>query len=51
MLILKQENLSKDVDKLWIKEAYKRKQDIKEKRISLIDGDKVFEDISKRLTN
>ena len=40
---------NKDIDKLWIDEANKRKQEIENNKILLIDGDKVFEDIANRL--
>ena len=37
------------IDTLWIKEANKRKVEIKRGNVSLVDGDKVFKKISKRL--
>ncbi len=39
----------KHIDAIWIKEANKRKLEIENKDISLIDGDDVFQKISKRL--
>jgi len=37
------------VDALWIKEANKRKNDIENNSVTLIDGDEVFQKIAKRL--
>ncbi len=37
------------IDKLWIKEVNKRKNDIETNSVSLIDGDEVFQKITKRL--
>ena len=37
------------IDTLWIKEANKRKVEIERGNVSLVDGDKVFKKISKRL--
>jgi hypothetical protein len=37
------------IDALWIKEAHKRKNDIESNRISLVDGNEVFQKISQRL--
>jgi hypothetical protein len=39
------------IDALWIKEVNKRKNDIEMDCISLIDGDKVFQKIAKRLNS
>ena len=41
--------LNENIDKAWIQEANKRKEEIEENQVLLIDGKKVFEDISKRL--
>jgi len=43
--------LNEDIDKAWIKEANKRKEEIEKNQVSLIDGKKVFEYISKRLNS
>lgn len=40
-----------EIDKLWIKEATKRKQDIETHSVALVDGDEVFKKISKRLNS
>ncbi len=37
------------IDALWIKEVNKRKTDIEVNSVSLIDGDEVFQKITKRL--
>ena len=37
------------IDALWIQEANKRKSDIENGTVSLIDGDEVFKKISQRL--
>jgi len=37
------------IDALWIKEVNKRKVEIESGNVSLVDGDKVFQKISKRL--
>ena len=37
------------IDALWIQEANKRKNDIENGTVSLIDGDEVFKKISQRL--
>ena len=37
------------IDALWIKEVNKRKNDIENNSITLIDGDEVFQKIAKRL--
>ena len=42
---------NEDIDKLWIDEANRRKQEIEDNKISLIDGNVVFEDIAKRLNS
>jgi len=42
---------NEDIDKLWIDEANRRKQEIEDNKISLIDGNTVFEDIAKRLNS
>jgi hypothetical protein len=41
--------LNTEIDKLWIKEANKRKQEIESNIVTLIDGDEVFKKISQRL--
>lgn len=41
--------LNSEIDKLWIKEANKRKQDIESNSVTLVDGDEVFKKISQRL--
>ena len=43
--------LNEDIDKAWIQEANKRKEEIEKNQVLLIDGKKVFEDISKRLNS
>ncbi len=37
------------IDALWIKEVNKRKNDIENNSITLIDGDEVFQKIAKRV--
>lgn len=34
--------LNSDMDKLWVKEANKRKKEIDSKSVKLVDGDEVF---------
>jgi len=41
--------LNSEMDKLWIKEANKRKQEIESNSVTLVDGDEVFKKISQRL--
>ena len=41
--------LNSEIDKLWIKEALKRKQEIESNFVTLVDGDEVFKKISQRL--
>ena len=43
--------LNSEIDKLWIKESNKRKQEIDSNSISLVDGDEVFKKISQRLNS
>jgi hypothetical protein len=43
--------LNSDIDKLWIKEANKRKQEIESNSVTLVDGDEVFKKISQRLNS
>jgi len=38
-----------EIDSLWIKEVNKRKNEIENNQVSLIDGDEVFKKISQRL--
>jgi len=37
------------IDSLWIKEVNKRKNEIENSQVSLVDGDEVFQKISQRL--
>lgn len=41
--------MDKSIDELWIKEVNKRKSEIESGKISLIDGDEVFNKIAQRL--
>ncbi len=41
--------LNSEIDKLWIKEANKRKQEIESNSVTLVNGDEVFKKISQRL--
>ncbi|EQB39707.1 hypothetical protein M947_05120 [Sulfurimonas hongkongensis] len=41
--------LNSEIDKLWIKEVNKRKQEVESNSITLVDGDEVFKKISQRL--
>lgn len=41
--------LNSEIDKLWIKEANKRKQEIESNSVTLVDGNEVFKKISQRL--
>ncbi|MDY0122351.1 MAG: addiction module protein [Sulfurimonas sp.] len=43
--------LNSDIDKLWIKEANKRKQEIESNSVTLVNGDEVFKKISQRLNS
>lgn len=43
--------LNSEIDKLWIQEASKRKQDIESNSVTLVDGDEVFKKISQRLNS
>jgi len=43
--------LNSEMDKLWIKEANKRKQEIESDSVTLVDGDEVFKKISQRLNS
>ncbi|MFK5881034.1 MAG: addiction module protein [Sulfurospirillum sp.] len=43
--------LDSSIDALWIKEVKKRKNDIEKGKISLVDGDEVFQKISQRFYN
>jgi len=43
--------LNENIDKAWIQEANKRKEEIEKNQVLLIDGKKVFEDISKKLNS
>jgi len=40
--------ISKSIDELWIEEVYKRKNEIENNQINLIDGNDVFQKIAKR---
>jgi hypothetical protein len=41
--------INSKIDKLWIQEVNKRKQEIDSNSVSLVDGDDVFKKISQRL--
>lgn len=41
--------LNIEIDKLWVKEANRRKEEIESNSVSLVDGDEVFKKISQRL--
>ncbi len=41
--------LNSEIDRLWIKEINKRKQEIESNSVTLVDGDEVFQKISQRL--
>ncbi len=41
--------IDKEIDKLWLNESILRKNDIENRKVSLIDGDKVFQKIFNRL--
>ena len=41
--------LNSEIDKLWIKEVSKRKQEVESNSVTLVDGDEVFKKISQRL--
>ncbi|MGE4511700.1 MAG: addiction module protein [Sulfurimonadaceae bacterium] len=40
-----------EIDKLWINEANKRKQEIESNSVALVNGDEVFKKISQRLNS
>lgn len=42
-------SVNTSIDKLWIKEANKRKNEIESDSVALVDGDEVFKKISQRL--
>jgi len=39
------------IDALWVKEVNKRKKEIESASVTLVDGDEVFQKISKRLNS
>ncbi len=39
------------IDKLWIEEVNKRKNEIESNSINLVEGDEVFKDIAKKLNS
>ena len=41
--------ITKTIDDLWIEEVIKRKREIEQNRITLIDGNEVFKKIAQRL--
>ncbi len=41
--------IDSSIDALWKKEANKRKKEIETNTVTLVDGDKVFQKIAKRL--
>ena len=41
--------VNSSIDAFWIKEVNKRKSDIENNSVTLIDGDEVFQKIAKRL--
>jgi len=41
--------LNSEIDKLWIKEANRRKREIESNSVTLVNGDEVFKKISQRL--
>ena len=41
--------VNSSIDALWIKEVNKRKKEIETNKVSLVDGDEVFQKISQRL--
>jgi hypothetical protein len=43
--------INSEIDKLWIKEANKRKQEIESNSATLVDGDEVFKKISQKLNS
>jgi len=43
--------LNSEIDKLWINEANKRKQEIESNSVALVDGNEVFKKISQRLNS
>ena len=43
--------INSSIDALWIKEVHKRKNDIENNKVSLVDGDEVFKKISQRLNS
>jgi len=43
--------LNSEIDKLWVKEANKRKQEIESNSVTLVDGDEVFKKLSQRLNS
>jgi len=43
--------LNSEIDKLWIKEANKRKQEIESNSVTLVKEDEVFKKISQRLNS
>ncbi|TKI70472.1 hypothetical protein FCU45_03995 [Sulfurimonas crateris] len=43
--------LNSEIDKLWVKEAHKRKEEIDSDSVTLVDGDEVFKKISQRFNS
>jgi len=43
--------INHEIDQLWIKEVNKRKQEVESNSVTLLDGDKVFQKIAKRLNS
>ncbi len=42
-------NIDKNIDQLWLKESLQRKKEIEEGKVSLVNGEEVFEKILDRL--
>jgi hypothetical protein len=43
--------VNSSIDALWIKEVNKRKKEIETNKVSLVDGDEIFQKISQRLNS
>lgn len=48
MTSLKQQAIIDEMNSLWAEEANKRKQEIKTKKVKLVDGEEVFRKIAQK---
>ena len=50
-ILLDMNPIDNSIDKLWIEEINKRKQEIEDGTVELIDGEEFFKEIKQRLQN